>query len=114
MVPHPKPFSKEEWEFQMNVQNRDVSKNFESKNIYLNYVPSQKIKEETLTNIWLKHKNKELREKRSTEEVVKMMQEWSHARGRIEKEIIHKIDRKAYGNNFKECEFKQNFYSRKE
>lgn len=35
-----------------------------------------------------------------------MMLEWSHARGRIEKEIIHKIDRKAYGNNFKETEFK--------
>jgi hypothetical protein len=57
----------------MNIKNRDINKNFESKNIYLNYVPTQSVKEETLKNIWLKHKHKELRDKRSTEEIVKMM-----------------------------------------
>lgn len=55
-----------------------------------------------------------MRDKRSEEELTKLMKEWSLAKSRIQKEIIHKIDRKSYGNQFKDCQFKQNIFSKKE
>lgn len=55
---------------------------------------------------WMEKRHQELKEKRENEEMIKMVQDWSFAKGRIEKEINRKIDSNIYGSRFKDCEYR--------
>ena len=41
---------------------------------------------------WFYNRNKELADKRQDEEMISMMQEWSQAKGRMEREISRKVE----------------------
>ena len=45
-----------------------------------------------MENYWLANRNKVVAEKRSDEEMLKMMQDWSKAKARMDKEMTRKID----------------------
>jgi len=45
-------------------------------------------------------------EKRQEEEMLKMIKDWSLAKGRVEREISRKIDSATYASRFKDCQHK--------
>lgn len=47
---------------------------------------------------WEYNRNKELSDKRSDEERIAIIKDWSIAKGRLEKEINRKIDSSVYGS----------------
>lgn len=51
-----------------------------------------------MENKWLEGRQRELKEKRENEEMLKMMGDWSLAKGRLEREINRKIDSGIFGS----------------
>lgn len=47
-----------------------------------------------------------MKEKRENEEMIKIMGEYSLAKGRIEREINRKIDSNIFGSKFRDCEYR--------
>lgn len=54
-----------------------------------------------LEQIYIKGRNKEAFEKREAEEMIGFMTEWSHAKGRVEKELVRRIESATVGNHYK-------------
>ncbi|KAL4510770.1 hypothetical protein ABPG72_004924 [Tetrahymena utriculariae] len=87
---------------------RDLNKKYDHRSNYIYYEPSDDVREIRMENKWNENRQKELKEKRENEEMIKLVQEWSIAKGRLEKEISRKIDSNIYGSKFKECEYRFN------
>lgn len=55
---------------------------------------------------WREARNREVREKRSNEEMVQILTNWSLAKGRIEKEINRKMDSSLNGSKYAELDYR--------
>ena len=58
------------------------SKQFESTSDYVNYVPSENVKELKLEKLWFTIKNKELCAKKEAEEMQKIMEKWGKSKSK--------------------------------
>ncbi|CAD8202257.1 unnamed protein product [Paramecium octaurelia] len=100
MVPKIKVFQKDD----VNLEFKDLNKQFENKQNYQLYQPSNQEIEMNLQNRWIQFRQKEAAEKKMDEEIVNSMNVWSKNKARIEKEIDRRIDSQYYGSRYAEVD----------
>lgn len=74
--------------------------------LYGYYKPTGTIEEQRMEQYWLNKQNKEIAEKRETEEFVHFMKDWSSAKQRYETELIRKNGQGFSGSNFEKRAFR--------
>ncbi|CAD8121687.1 unnamed protein product [Paramecium sonneborni] len=100
MVPKIKVFQKDD----INLEYKDLNQNFESRQNYQSYQPSNQEIELNLQNRWISYRQKEAAEKKMDEEIVNSMNIWSKNKARIEKEMDRRIDSQHYGSRYSEID----------
>ena len=73
---------------------------FEGRSNYFNYYPTDSHVEQRLETVWFEQQNKKLQEKRCNEETKATLNEWAHARGRMEAEFQRKKEHVNAASNF--------------
>lgn len=73
---------------------------------YTNYQATGTIEEQKMEQFWLDKANRQLAEKRETEEFIHFMKDWSSAKQRYESEIIRKNGQAYSGSNFEKRAFR--------
>ncbi|CAD8105601.1 unnamed protein product [Paramecium primaurelia] len=100
MVPKIKVFQKDD----VNLEFKDLNQQFEIRQNYQLYQPSNQEIELNLQNRWIQFRQKEAAEKKMDEEIVNSMNIWSKNKARIEKEIDRRIDSQYYGSRYAEID----------
>ncbi|CAD8122646.1 unnamed protein product [Paramecium sonneborni] len=96
MVPKIKVFQKDD----VNLEQKDLNQQFENRQNFQLYQPSNQEIELNLQNRWIQFRQKEALEKKMDEEIVNSMNVWSRNKARIEKEIDRRIDSQHYGSRY--------------
>ena len=87
---------------EQEVQHVSVNK-FEGRSNYFAYYPSQDLAEQNLEQVWWRHQNKKLSDKRREEETAAYIREWCMARGRMETEIQRRKEHLNEATNFEKA-----------
>ncbi|CAD8104135.1 unnamed protein product [Paramecium primaurelia] len=100
MVPKIKVFQKDD----VNLEFKDLNTQFENRQNYQLYQPSNQEIELNLQNRWIQFRQKEVGDKKMDEEIIHSMNVWSKNKARIEKEIDRRIDSQYYGSRYAEID----------
>ena len=76
------------------------------KSLYGYYQPTGNLEEQKMEQFWLNKVNKEVAEKRETEEFVHFMKDWASAKQRHETELIRKNGQAYSGSSFEKRAFR--------
>ena len=71
----------------------------ESASSYQYYAPKDPI-EQKVERMWFAKKNKDIENKRSSEELYKVLKQWGNAKARLNEDMVRKYENKLFGNNF--------------
>ncbi|KRX10921.1 hypothetical protein PPERSA_12045 [Pseudocohnilembus persalinus] len=112
LVPKLRPFLNDK--VSADPMNDDPNTQFEARSKYLHYKPTNNEAELRMEKKYIENRHKELQEKRESEELVNMVNQWAQNKARLEKEINRKYDSRQFGNSFQKIEFKPKQYQKHE
>ena len=75
---------------------------------YAHYQPTGMLEEQKMEQFWLDRQNKQLAEKRETEEFIHFMKDWASAKQRFESELVRKNGQGYSGSNYEKRAFRLN------